>query len=483
MGCGDEHEIAYQGGSRNSLQSGLRFIYDGETGAIFTRTPSSWAKIGLFYLVYYACLAGFFVGMLSIFLHLCTNEDQPRLIGKHSILPQNPCMGFRPQPDEDMSIIKFDAKDPKSYDDYVRAMTAFLMNPRGRVGQGGDENEKDGVIGYEHGQENLRRCIIGGGVTKDKADVESAGKLSGAPCAFNLTEMPEVVEECLQPNSTGVRTFGFDKGQPCVIIKLNRIIDFVPILKRPAFVKRSIVKRSVVKRSVVEGANINESLVEATKTNNSAVVKPAKTNDSAVVEPENTNNSAVVEPTKTNDSAVIEPSKTNNSAVIEPSKTNDSAVMEPSKTNDSAVMEPAKTNDSVVDKPAEMIVSTSAPTSASAAAVDDDDQLLEIRCEGLHSADEDNIGSIDYYPKPGVDLAFFPFRGEKNYLSPLIFVKFRNVTRNVLVQVACRPVNADNILQEKHSKASGQVQFELMISEDGTGDAGDEKPSMESTKS
>ena len=68
----------------------------------------------------------------------------------------------------------------------------------------------------------------------------------------------------------------------------------------------------------------------------------------------------------------------------------------------------------------------------------------------------------------------------------LIFhVKFRNVTRNVLVQVACRPVNAENIVQEKHSKASGQVQFELMISEDGTGDAGDddEKPSMESTKS
>jgi len=451
MGCGDEHEIAYQGGSRNSLQSGLRFIYDGETGAIFTRTPSSWAKIGLFYLVYYACLAGFFVGMLSIFLHLCTNEEQPRLIGSHSILPQNPCMGFRPQPDEDMSIIKFDAKDPKSYDDYVRAMTAFLTNPRGRVGQGGDENEKDAVIGYEHGQENLRRCIGGGGVTKDEADDKSAGKLSGAPCAFNLTEMPEVVEECLQPNSTGVRTFGFDKGQPCVIIKLNRIIDFVPILKRPAVVKRSVVKRSIVKRSVIEEANINKSLVEAAKTNDFAVVKFAKTNDSAVVEP---------------------------------AKTNDSAVDKPAKTNDSAVIEPAKTNDSAVDKPAEMIVSTFAPTSASAAAVDDD-QLLEIRCEGLHSADEDNIGSIDYYPKPGVDLAFFPFRGEKDYLSPLIFVKFRNVTRNVLVQVACRPVNAENIVQEKHSKASGQVQFELMISEDGVGDADDdgENPSMESTKS
>ena len=183
-----------------------------------------------------------------------------------------------------------------------------------------------------------------------------------APCAFNLTEMPKVVEECLQPNSTGVRTFGFDKGQPCVIIKLNRIIDFVPILKRPA-----VVKRSIVKRSVVEAANINKSLVEAAKTNHSAVVEPTKTSNSAVIEP-------------------------------------------------------AKTNDSAVDKPAEMIVSTSAPTSASAAAVDDG-QLLEIRCEGLHSADEDNIGSIDYYPKPGVDLAFFPFRGEKNYLSPLIFVK------------------------------------------------------------
>ena len=63
----------------------------------------------------------------------------------------------------------------------------------------------------------------------------------------------------------------------------------------------------------------------------------------------------------------------------------------------------------------------------------------------------------------------------KPVADPLIFVKFRNVTRNVLVQVACRPVNAENIVQESHSKASGQVQFELMISEDGTGDAADEE--------
>ena len=58
----------------------LNFVYNPATGTWFTRTPSSWLKIGIFYLVYYSALAAFFAGMLSIFIFAFTDNTAP---GKH----------------------------------------------------------------------------------------------------------------------------------------------------------------------------------------------------------------------------------------------------------------------------------------------------------------------------------------------------------------------------------------------------------------
>ena len=55
----------------------LNFVYNPVTGAWFTRTPSSWLKIGIFYLVYYSALAAFFAGMLSIFIFAFTDKTAP----------------------------------------------------------------------------------------------------------------------------------------------------------------------------------------------------------------------------------------------------------------------------------------------------------------------------------------------------------------------------------------------------------------------
>jgi len=314
-----DEEVKFAGVKASSVQSGLRFVYDRDAGTFFTRTPTSWAKIGLFYCIYYSCLAGFFAGMLSIFLYGFTNDVEPRLVGDHSVLPQNPCMGFRPQPDEDKSLIKYDPENPKSYEKYVRAMEDYLTNPRGKKKIIPGE---DVVVNYFRGQNEttFRQCP--NEVPTDETK----------PCAFDLSSMPSVLDECVQMTNGTNATYGYESGQPCVVVKLNRILHFVPILKN-------------------DNKNNNESEIGH----------------------------------------------------------------------------------------------------------------LEIRCEGLYAADKDNIGHLDYYPKAGVDLWHFPYVGQKNYLSPLVFVKFRNVTRNVLVQVVCRPTNAENIVRKKHSKGSGVVQFEIMI--------------------
>lgn len=301
-----ESNVYYSGGSNSNLQSGFRFIYNGETGTIFTRTPSSWGKICLFYLIYYAGLAGFFAGLLSIFLYGFTDDIMPSLVGCHSILPQNPGMGFRPQPNETKALLKFDPEKPNSYNYYVEHIDQYLSNPR---------EIKEGMKNFSYfaGQDSeyFRNCTV---------DSPKA-KASTKPCTYDLGKMPDVMRECVN------QSYGFPSGQPCVAVKLNRIVEFMPKL----------------------------------------------------------------------------------------------------------------TNET--------------------------DPYLKIRCEGQNSADEDNVGSVEYFPKDGVEMWHYPYMGQKHYLSPLVFVKFRNLTRNVLVQVVCRPVNVANIEQKKQSRGDGRIVFELLVGE------------------
>jgi len=47
------------------------------------------AKIGLFYLIYYSCLAGFFAIMLTGFF-TTLNDDHPKQTGLFSLIKNNP---------------------------------------------------------------------------------------------------------------------------------------------------------------------------------------------------------------------------------------------------------------------------------------------------------------------------------------------------------------------------------------------------------
>jgi len=44
------------------------FLYNRETRQVMGRSGRSWAKIGVFYVVFYSCLAGFFAAMMAVFL-------------------------------------------------------------------------------------------------------------------------------------------------------------------------------------------------------------------------------------------------------------------------------------------------------------------------------------------------------------------------------------------------------------------------------
>jgi len=97
-----------------------------------------------------------------------------------------------------------------------------------------------------------------------------------------------------------------------------------------------------------------------------------------------------------------------------------------------------------------------------------DDILIE--CIGEHLADKDNVGKVSYWPhttdnKYGViKKHFFPFLGQPNYATPLVFVKFETIAKNILVQVMCRPVNLVNVKTDGKEE-QGKAHFEIVITD------------------
>ena len=65
-------------------------------------------------------------------------------------------------------------------------------------------------------------------------------------------------------------------------------------------------------------------------------------------------------------------------------------------------------------------------TSAEAAMVG---RVIWFTCEGENPADIENLGEISYYPYQGVADYFYPFKNQRGYLSPAVFLHLKNPKR------------------------------------------------------
>lgn len=182
-----------------SKLDGLKsFLYNSDTGEACGRTGSSWAQIGLFYLVYYSCLAGFFACMLALFF-TTVNSNYPVQQHLNSILKENPGMGFRPQPDIETTLIRFEQGKPESYGVYTKHIHAYLDNYE-------NENQEG---------ENYIDCT---NLAEEDRDEDKV-------CKFDLNQLGEEDDDCIFQNE-----YGYEDGQPCVLLKLNKIYDWRPKL-------------------------------------------------------------------------------------------------------------------------------------------------------------------------------------------------------------------------------------------------------------
>ncbi|XP_027864404.1 sodium/potassium-transporting ATPase subunit beta-1-like [Xiphophorus couchianus] len=173
-------------------------FWDPEKREFLGRTGDSWLKISVFYVIFYAFLCGIFVATILVLL-MTLNMYKPRY--QDRIVPSG--LSFSPYAHNLEIIYKTD--DPSSYEVYVKSLKEFIE-------QYNDEKQTDNMK-YED-------CGTTPKLYTERGELESnTGQRKS--CRFSRREL----QGCSGENDT---TFGFKEGKPCLIVKLNRIINFRP---------------------------------------------------------------------------------------------------------------------------------------------------------------------------------------------------------------------------------------------------------------
>jgi len=102
---GGEEDVKVQ--QPNKVAQGFkdfgRFLYNSDDKTVFGRGGKSWAKISLFYLIFYSCLAGFFAINMQVMM-MTIDEDVPTITGRSN----RPTVGIN---QKDLYIMDFNDKD------------------------------------------------------------------------------------------------------------------------------------------------------------------------------------------------------------------------------------------------------------------------------------------------------------------------------------------------------------------------------------
>ncbi|XP_019726743.1 sodium/potassium-transporting ATPase subunit beta-2a [Hippocampus comes] len=182
-------------GDRKGSGEWREFFWNPRTHELLGRTAASWGLILLFYLVFYLFLAGMF--MLTMYIMLLTLDDykptwQDRLA--------TPGMMIRPKGNQ--LELTYSLTQTKSWEGFVQNLDSFLTpyNDTQQV-QMNDDCIPDQYF-----------------IQEDSGEVRNNPKRS---CQFNRS----MLEEC---SGFPDRSYGYSQGQPCVLIKLNRVIGMLP---------------------------------------------------------------------------------------------------------------------------------------------------------------------------------------------------------------------------------------------------------------
>ncbi|XP_062844521.1 sodium/potassium-transporting ATPase subunit beta-2b [Trichomycterus rosablanca] len=181
--------------AKNEKGGWKEFIWNPRTRELFGRTASSWGLIFLFYVAFYIFLAGFFG--LTIYVMLLTLDDN---IPTYQDRLSTPGVMIRPT-GKDLEIF-YTKENTESWDLHVQALNRFLAPYKDQAQEANNIECTPDTYFYQ----------------EDSDSVKNNPKRS---CWFKRSSL----DQC-----SGITdlSYGYDKGQPCILIKLNRVIGMLP---------------------------------------------------------------------------------------------------------------------------------------------------------------------------------------------------------------------------------------------------------------
>ncbi|XP_061454682.1 protein ATP1B4 [Rhineura floridana] len=183
------------------------FLWNPETRQCMGRTAQSWGLILLFYLVLYIFLAGMFVFCMYIML-LTLSPYTPTY--RDRVAP--PGLMIRPYIRHTFSIA-FNITEPSSWIPYVDNMNELLQAYNDKVQESSNVPCNAGQYYIQEGEES--------GIKK--------------ACQFKRSTL----KAC---SGIDDKTFGYSSGQPCILLKMNRIIGYRPGYGTPVTVSCKVQK-------------------------------------------------------------------------------------------------------------------------------------------------------------------------------------------------------------------------------------------------
>ncbi|XP_063068397.1 potassium-transporting ATPase subunit beta-like [Engraulis encrasicolus] len=180
-----------------------RFVWNSDEGKLFGRTPARWVYISLYYAAFYVIMTGLFalaIWTLMYTLDPYAPDYQDRL--------RSP--GVMVWPDvyneEDLELAYNISKGSKSWTKMSKCLTDFLIPYNDSA---------------QWSSSKMHACHSGHYYMQPQFQDPGHCKKFKWSCYFNLTTLGDC---------SGLEdpTFGYNGTSPCVIIKMNRIINFLP---------------------------------------------------------------------------------------------------------------------------------------------------------------------------------------------------------------------------------------------------------------